>query len=100
MGTLIVALSTSIIVSSLIVTFLNPLRPTLNSYRKLTAVQQQAMAAAGEVINALLVRTGGMIVCDVCGKVIENIELGCIRPGDRGRVMIGHAECFPPMGPM
>jgi hypothetical protein len=76
----------------------NPLRPVLGHYRKLCFVQQEAIHAAAEVVQALLIRTAGMLRCDACGEPMEHGQEPCIRDGDRG-ILIGHATCFPPEGP-
>jgi hypothetical protein len=100
-GCILTALSAGIITSSVMMfvglKWLNPLRDTVTTYERIMFIQREALAAAANVVDSLLKRSAGMLTCDACDELVEQGDLGCIRDGDRGRILFGHATCFPPM---
>jgi len=100
MSCLLVSLITGIATSTLIVMaglrWFNPLQSTVTTYERVMFAQREAIHAAANVVDSLLKRTAGTLACDACGELVEVGQLGCIRDGDRGRVLFGHATCFPP----
>jgi hypothetical protein len=97
----VVSLCAGVVTSTVLVfamlRWFNPLQGTVTTYQRVMFAQREALVAAANVVDSLLKRTAGMLACDACGELVEQGDLGCIRDGDRGRILFGHATCFPPM---